>query len=170
MLILLNFCCFILADTFKLKYLLLIVSTIFFILIVIINFCGFILADTFKLKFLLLIVIIWDLSKPGITSGVVTAVRFSIYPYSDILLLQDAVLSLTLVRCFCVLIMTILHRYVWEHLDFGYMQGMCDLAAPFLVIFDDEAMTYACFTRLMQRMSTNFPNGGAMDQHFANMR
>ncbi|KAJ8312140.1 hypothetical protein KUTeg_009513 [Tegillarca granosa] len=28
--------------------------------------------------------------------------------------------------------------YVWEHLDIGYVQGMCDLVAPLLVIFDDE--------------------------------
>lgn len=27
--------------------------------------------------------------------------------------------------------------YVWEHLDQGYIQGMCDLVAPLLVIFDD---------------------------------
>ncbi|XP_071512988.1 small G protein signaling modulator 2-like [Panulirus ornatus] len=60
--------------------------------------------------------------------------------------------------------------YVWEHLDTGYMQGMCDLVAPLLVIFDDEAATYSCFCQLMGRMSHNFPNGGAMDQHFANMR
>lgn len=61
-------------------------------------------------------------------------------------------------------------RYVWEHLETGYMQGMCDLVAPLLVIFDDEAATYSCFCHLMGRMSHNFPNGGAMDQHFANMR
>lgn len=61
-------------------------------------------------------------------------------------------------------------RYVWEHLDTGYMQGMCDLVAPLLVVFDDEASTYSCFCHLMGRMSHNFPNGGAMDQHFANMR
>lgn len=60
--------------------------------------------------------------------------------------------------------------YVWEHLDIGYMQGMCDLVAPLLVILDDESSTYACFCRLMDRMGANFPNGGAMDQHFANMR
>jgi len=28
-------------------------------------------------------------------------------------------------------------RYVWETLDVGYIQGMCDLLAPLLVIFDD---------------------------------
>lgn len=60
--------------------------------------------------------------------------------------------------------------YVWEHLDMGYMQGMCDLVAPLLVIFDDEGTTYSCFCHLMERMSSNFPNGGAMDTHFANMR
>ncbi|XP_069683342.1 small G protein signaling modulator 2-like isoform X2 [Periplaneta americana] len=60
--------------------------------------------------------------------------------------------------------------YVWEHLDVGYMQGMCDLVAPLLVVFDDEGTTYSCFCRLMERMGANFPNGGAMDTHFANMR
>jgi len=28
-------------------------------------------------------------------------------------------------------------RYVWENVEVGYVQGMCDLAAPLLVIFDD---------------------------------
>ncbi|XP_028967927.1 small G protein signaling modulator 1 [Galendromus occidentalis] len=60
--------------------------------------------------------------------------------------------------------------YVWEHLDVGYVQGMCDLAAPLLVIFDDEVMCYSCFRELMKRMASNFPQGNAMDQHFANMR
>lgn len=27
--------------------------------------------------------------------------------------------------------------YVWQHLDTGYVQGMCDLLAPLLVILDD---------------------------------
>lgn len=31
-------------------------------------------------------------------------------------------------------------------------------------------LAYSCFTQLMKRMSQNFPNGGAMDTHFANMR
>ncbi|XP_046738332.1 small G protein signaling modulator 1-like isoform X1 [Diprion similis] len=64
----------------------------------------------------------------------------------------------------------IMCTYVWERLDAGYMQGMCDLVAPLLVVFDDEAKTYACFCNLMERMSANFPHGGAMDAHFANMR
>ncbi|XP_053375444.1 small G protein signaling modulator 1-like isoform X2 [Mercenaria mercenaria] len=64
----------------------------------------------------------------------------------------------------------IMCTYVWEHLDVGYVQGMCDLLAPLLVIIDDEAKTYSCFCELMKRMCSNFPHGGAMDTHFANMR
>lgn len=50
------------------------------------------------------------------------------------------------------------------------MQGMCDLVAPLLVVFDDESLSYSCFCRLMERMIENFPNGNAMDMHLANMR
>ncbi|XP_069022685.1 small G protein signaling modulator 2 isoform X4 [Embiotoca jacksoni] len=64
----------------------------------------------------------------------------------------------------------IMCSYVWEHLEVGYVQGMCDLLAPLMVILDDECLAYSCFTQLMKRMSHNFPNGGAMDTHFANMR
>ncbi|KAM9597163.1 small G protein signaling modulator 2 isoform 3-T3 [Trichechus inunguis] len=60
--------------------------------------------------------------------------------------------------------------YVWEHLDVGYVQGMCDLLAPLLVVLDNDQLAYSCFSHLMKRMSHNFPNGGAMDTHFANMR
>ncbi|XP_047293168.1 small G protein signaling modulator 2 isoform X14 [Homo sapiens] len=60
--------------------------------------------------------------------------------------------------------------YVWEHLDVGYVQGMCDLLAPLLVTLDNDQLAYSCFSHLMKRMSQNFPNGGAMDTHFANMR
>ncbi|KAB0366956.1 hypothetical protein FD755_020280 [Muntiacus reevesi] len=60
--------------------------------------------------------------------------------------------------------------YVWEHLDVGYVQGMCDLLAPLLVVLDNDQLAYSCFSHLMKRMSQNFPNGGAMDAHFANMR
>lgn len=95
--------------------------------------------------------------------------------------------------------------YIWRHLDIGYVQGMCDLLAPLLVILDDgessaasllpgeslyfcsidelcpltpvpslspssEAIAFSCFSELMKRMNQNFPHGGAMDTHFANMR
>ena len=46
----------------------------------------------------------------------------------------------------------VITTYVWDHMDVGYMQGMCDLVAPMLVIFDDEALTHSCFDRLMDRM------------------
>lgn len=46
----------------------------------------------------------------------------------------------------------VITTYVWENLDVGYMQGMCDIVAPLLVTFDDEALTHACFSRLMERM------------------
>uniref|UniRef100_A0A671SLM2 Small G protein signaling modulator 1-like n=1 Tax=Sinocyclocheilus anshuiensis TaxID=1608454 RepID=A0A671SLM2_9TELE len=64
----------------------------------------------------------------------------------------------------------IMCSYIWQHLEIGYVQGMCDLLAPLLVILDDEAMALSCFTELMTRMNQNFPHGGAMDTHFANMR
>ncbi|KAF7666300.1 hypothetical protein LDENG_00114080 [Lucifuga dentata] len=64
----------------------------------------------------------------------------------------------------------IMCSYVWQHLETGYVQGMCDLLAPLLVILDDEVMAFSCFTELMKRMNQNFPHGGAMDSHFANMR
>uniref|UniRef100_A0A8C7W7B4 Small G protein signaling modulator 1b n=1 Tax=Oncorhynchus mykiss TaxID=8022 RepID=A0A8C7W7B4_ONCMY len=64
----------------------------------------------------------------------------------------------------------IMCSYVWQHLEIGYVQGMCDLLAPLLVILDDEVMAFSCFSELMKRMNQNFPHGGAMDSHFANMR
>ncbi|XP_026082061.1 small G protein signaling modulator 2-like isoform X2 [Carassius auratus] len=64
----------------------------------------------------------------------------------------------------------IMCSYVWEHLETGYVQGMCDLLAPLMVILDDECLAYSCFNQLMKRMGQNFPTGGAMDTHFANMR
>ncbi|KAK0156082.1 Small G protein signaling modulator 1 [Merluccius polli] len=64
----------------------------------------------------------------------------------------------------------IMCSYVWKHLDTGYVQGMCDLLAPLLVVLDDEVITFSCFSELMKRMNQNFPHGGAMDSHFANMR
>ncbi|TMS07283.1 Small G protein signaling modulator 2 [Larimichthys crocea] len=34
----------------------------------------------------------------------------------------------------------IMCSYVWEHLEMGYVQGMCDLLAPLMVILDDELL------------------------------
>ncbi|KAJ8711290.1 hypothetical protein PYW07_008532 [Mythimna separata] len=64
----------------------------------------------------------------------------------------------------------IMCTYVWEHLDTGYMQGMCDLAAPLLVMMREEASAHALFNSLMRRATDNFPSGQAMDAHFADMR
>ncbi|XP_053617034.1 small G protein signaling modulator 2-like isoform X2 [Plodia interpunctella] len=64
----------------------------------------------------------------------------------------------------------IMCTYVWEHLDMGYMQGMCDLVAPLLVMMREEAVAHALFARLMERARDNFPSGQAMDAHFADMR
>ena len=46
----------------------------------------------------------------------------------------------------------IITTYVWDNLDVGYMQGMCDIVAPILVVFDEEAITHSCFAFLMERM------------------
>ncbi|KAM4795704.1 small G protein signaling modulator 2 [Rhinophrynus dorsalis] len=64
----------------------------------------------------------------------------------------------------------IMCSYVWENLEVGYIQGMCDLLAPLLVVLDNDLMAYSCFTQLMRRMGQNFPTGGAMDANFSNMR
>ncbi|VDK28682.1 unnamed protein product [Gongylonema pulchrum] len=64
---------------------------------------------------------------------------------------------------------TIMCTYVWRNLNEGYTQGMCDLAAPLLVIFDDESLVLACFDRLMLRMKQNFPHNTGMDDNLAYM-
>ena len=46
----------------------------------------------------------------------------------------------------------VITTYVWDNLDIGYMQGMCDLVGPLLFVFEDEALTYFCFSNLMTRM------------------
>lgn len=64
---------------------------------------------------------------------------------------------------------TMMCTYVWRNLNEGYTQGMCDLAAPLLVIFDDEPLVLACFDRLMLRMKQNFPHNTGMDDNLAYM-
>uniref|UniRef100_A0A5K4FB46 RUN domain-containing protein n=2 Tax=Schistosoma mansoni TaxID=6183 RepID=A0A5K4FB46_SCHMA len=51
----------------------------------------------------------------------------------------------------------IISTWVWLHLDIGYIQGMCDLLAPILIIIQDEYKTFACFNCLMKWMLPNFP-------------
>uniref|UniRef100_A0A1I7XTF1 Rab-GAP TBC domain-containing protein n=1 Tax=Heterorhabditis bacteriophora TaxID=37862 RepID=A0A1I7XTF1_HETBA len=60
--------------------------------------------------------------------------------------------------------------YVRRNLDEGYIQGMCDILAPLLVIFEDEALTLECFTIIMARLRENFPQRSGMDQCLANLR
>ncbi|CAF1205432.1 unnamed protein product [Rotaria sordida] len=64
----------------------------------------------------------------------------------------------------------IMCTYIWDNLTIGYIQGMCDLVAPLLVIFDEEVITYSCFCHLMKRLLPNFPNGTGMDEHLGHMR
>ncbi|XP_065197157.1 small G protein signaling modulator 2-like [Sycon ciliatum] len=67
----------------------------------------------------------------------------------------------------------VIATYVWEHrppLEQGYTQGMVDLLAPLMVIFNDEVMAYGCFCKFMAVMGDNFPHGKAMDSNFYNMR
>ena len=45
-------------------------------------------------------------------------------------------------------------RYVWEHLDIGYVQGMCDLVAPLLVIFDDGKLKIDSAVYFVIRLGT----------------
>ncbi|CAH8856582.1 unnamed protein product [Trichobilharzia szidati] len=51
----------------------------------------------------------------------------------------------------------IISTWVWLNLDVGYIQGMCDLLAPILIIMNDEIISFGCFTCLMQWMLPNFP-------------
>lgn len=61
----------------------------------------------------------------------------------------------------------ILTTYALQNPDVSYAQGMSDLAAPVLVILDDEAMAYTCFCALMDRMKGQFLlDGKAMTLKF----
>ncbi|VDM75846.1 unnamed protein product [Strongylus vulgaris] len=64
----------------------------------------------------------------------------------------------------------IMVTYVRRNLDDGYIQGMCDILAPLLVIFEDEALTLECFTMLMSRLRENFPQRSGMDLCLMNLR
>ena len=60
--------------------------------------------------------------------------------------------------------------YVRRTLDEGYIQGMCDILAPLVVIFEDEVLSLECFTIIMARLRDNFPQRSGMDQSLSNLR
>ena len=79
------------------------------------------------------------------------------YPYFDV---PDDHVRLTS-------LFNILVTYAILNPDVSYAQGMSDLAAPLLVVMDDEAVTFTCFTALMARCKKHFlPDGKAMSLKF----
>lgn len=61
----------------------------------------------------------------------------------------------------------ILVTYAILNPDVLYAQGMSDLAAPLMVVMDDEAVTFTCFAALMARCKKHFlPDGKAMSLKF----
>lgn len=57
---------------------------------------------------------------------------------------------------------------IWCNSREEFAHSIFSLPLPLSVL--SEAMAFSCFTELMKRMNQNFPHGGAMDTHFANMR
>lgn len=55
----------------------------------------------------------------------------------------------------------ILLTYCMYNFDLGYCQGMSDLAAPILVVMQNEADAFWCFVALMERMQSNFHTVGS---------
>ena len=60
--------------------------------------------------------------------------------------------------------------YVWEHLSVGYSQGMCDLLSPLLVVLEEEALTHACYLKLMESAIDLFPPNTSMNTRLANVQ
>jgi len=50
----------------------------------------------------------------------------------------------------------ILLTYSFYNFDLSYCQGMSDLAAPLLLVMEDEVEAFWCFQQLMQRVEANF--------------
>lgn len=42
------------------------------------------------------------------------------------------------------------HSFIWQHIEIGYVQGMCDLLAPLLVILDDGECVLPTVSFLLQ--------------------
>eukprot|EP00118_Oscarella_pearsei_P011761 m.81528 g.81528 ORF g.81528 m.81528 type:complete len:991 (+) comp36237_c0_seq28:527-3499(+) len=65
----------------------------------------------------------------------------------------------------------ILGTFIWVHrLAGGYVQGMCDILAPLLVVLDDESLAYCCFVNLMKRLDGNFGSGKEINANFSNLK
>lgn len=64
----------------------------------------------------------------------------------------------------------ILTTFALSHTDISYCQGMSDLAAPLLVVTEDETVAYLCFCKVMQRLRNNFLlKGTALLQKFGQL-
>lgn len=50
----------------------------------------------------------------------------------------------------------LLNTYHMYNFDLGYVQGMSDLIAPLMVVFDNEVDSFWAFVGLMKRMQSNF--------------
>ena len=50
----------------------------------------------------------------------------------------------------------ILLTYSFYNFDLSYCQGMSDLAAPLLLVMEDEVEAFWCFQQLMQQVEPNF--------------
>ncbi|KXZ51316.1 hypothetical protein GPECTOR_13g803 [Gonium pectorale] len=53
-------------------------------------------------------------------------------------------------------LVSLLSAYSVYDPELGYCQGMSDLALPFLLLFKDDALAFACFVRLMAKVRSNF--------------
>ena len=60
-----------------------------------------------------------------------------------------------------VSLFNILTTYALNNPEISYCQGMSDLAAPLLVVTQDETLAYLCFCKVMQRLRNNFLLKGA---------
>lgn len=64
----------------------------------------------------------------------------------------------------------ILTTFALNNPEISYCQGMSDLAAPLLVVTEDETMAYLCFCKVMQRLRCNFLlKGTALLQKFGQL-
>ena len=69
-----------------------------------------------------------------------------------------------------VSLFNILATFALNNPDISYCQGMSDLAAPLLVVTEDETLAYLCFCRVMKRLKSNFLlKGTALLQKFGQL-